>query len=82
MINDLLGELIDIHGGGRDLLYPHHENEIAQCTAARCKCGDGESGGGGSEDGGGLARYWIHNGFVRVGSDKMSKSLGNFLTIR
>ncbi|MGE5842461.1 MAG: cysteine--tRNA ligase, partial [Deltaproteobacteria bacterium] len=62
-----LGPSFDIHGGGEDLLFPHHENERAQSIAA---------------NGGQFARYWIHNGFVTVESEKMSKSLGNFLTIR
>ncbi|MGM0425784.1 MAG: cysteine--tRNA ligase [Thermodesulfobacteriota bacterium] len=67
MSNHFLGPTFDIHGGGRDLLFPHHENERAQSIAA---------------NGGSFARYWIHNGFVTVESEKMSKSLGNFLTIR
>ena len=58
---------LDIHGGGQDLIFPHHENEIAQSEAA-CACS--------------LARYWVHNGFVQVNAEKMSKSLGNFKTIR
>jgi cysteinyl-tRNA synthetase len=62
-----LGEGFDIHGGGEDLIFPHHENEIAQSEAATGKP---------------FARYWIHNGFVNLGSEKMSKSLGNTLTIR
>ena len=62
-----LGETLDIHGGGEDLIFPHHENEIAQSEGAT---------------GSPLARYWMHNGFVRVNSEKMSKSLGNFFTIR
>jgi cysteinyl-tRNA synthetase len=62
-----LGETFDIHGGGADLIFPHHENEIAQSTAAT-----------GQE----FARYWIHNGFVQINQQKMSKSLGNFFTIR
>ncbi|PKU85401.1 cysteinyl-tRNA synthetase [Dendrobium catenatum] len=62
-----LGYSFDIHGGGMDLVFPHHENEIAQSCAA-CK----ESN----------VSYWVHNGFVDVGSEKMSKSLGNFVTIR
>jgi cysteinyl-tRNA synthetase len=62
-----LGSTFDIHGGGQDLLFPHHENERAQSMAAHDKE---------------FARYWIHNGFVTVESEKMSKSLGNFLTIR
>ncbi|HET8577933.1 MAG TPA: cysteine--tRNA ligase [Methylomirabilota bacterium] len=62
-----LGEGFDIHGGGEDLIFPHHENEIAQSEAATGKP---------------FVRYWIHNGFVNLGSEKMSKSLGNTLTIR
>lgn len=61
-----LGETLDIHGGGRDLSFPHHENEIAQSEGATGKQ---------------FARYWIHNGFIQINSEKMSKSLGNFLTI-
>ncbi len=67
MSNHYLGSTFDIHGGGKDLLFPHHENERAQSIAA---------------NGGEFARYWVHNGFVTVDSEKMSKSLGNFLTIR
>lgn len=67
MSNKYLGSTFDIHGGGRDLLFPHHENERAQSMCAN----EGE-----------FAHYWIHNGFVTVESEKMSKSLGNFLTIR
>ncbi|MBS0151448.1 MAG: cysteine--tRNA ligase [Nitrospira sp.] len=62
-----LGETFDIHGGGMDLIFPHHENEIAQ------SCGS---------TGKDFARYWVHNGFVQVNQEKMSKSLGNFFTIR
>ena len=62
-----LGETFDIHGGGMDLKFPHHENEIAQACAA---------------NGGKFARYWLHNGFVNINAEKMSKSLGNFFTIR
>ena len=62
-----LGETFDIHGGGKDLVFPHHENEIAQSEGATGKP---------------FARYWIHNGFVNVDSEKMSKSLGNFFTLR
>ncbi|MBA4424238.1 MAG: cysteine--tRNA ligase, partial [Syntrophus sp. (in: bacteria)] len=62
-----LGDTFDIHGGGEDLVFPHHENEIAQSEGATGKT---------------LARYWVHNGFVRVNNEKMSKSLGNFFTIR
>ncbi|HEX8978706.1 MAG TPA: cysteine--tRNA ligase [Parasulfuritortus sp.] len=67
MGNDLLGAHFDIHGGGQDLQVPHHENEIAQSEGASgCK----------------FVNYWLHNGFVRVDNEKMSKSLGNFFTIR
>ena len=62
-----LGETFDIHGGGADLQFPHHENEIAQSEGASGKP---------------LAKLWVHNGFVRVDNEKMSKSLGNFFTIR
>ena len=62
-----LGETFDIHGGGADLQFPHHENEIAQSEGAHGRP---------------LARFWVHNGFVRVDNEKMSKSLGNFFTIR
>ncbi|MDM7457468.1 MAG: cysteine--tRNA ligase [Tepidimonas sp.] len=64
---EMLGESFDIHGGGADLQFPHHENEIAQSEGAT---------------GQPLARIWMHNGFVRVDNEKMSKSLGNFFTIR
>ena len=67
MAGALLGEALDIHGGGADLQFPHHENEIAQSEGAH---------------GGSFVRYWMHNGFVRVDNEKMSKSLGNFFTIR
>jgi cysteinyl-tRNA synthetase len=67
MGSDLLGRQFDIHGGGQDLQFPHHENEIAQSEGAHdCK----------------FVNYWLHNGFVRVDDEKMSKSLGNFFTIR
>ena len=66
MIRSHLGETIDIHGGGLDLIFPHHENEIAQ---SRCAHG-----------GAPLARYWVHNGFVDMGAEKMSKSVGNIVT--
>jgi cysteinyl-tRNA synthetase len=62
-----LGETFDIHGGGKDLVFPHHENEIAQSEAATGKP---------------FARYWLHNGFVNINNEKMSKSLGNFFTLR
>jgi cysteinyl-tRNA synthetase len=66
MIKAHLGETIDIHGGGLDLIFPHHENEIAQSRCAHA--------------GAPLARYWVHNGFVDMGAEKMSKSLGNIVT--
>ncbi len=67
MSSELLGPHFDIHGGGQDLQFPHHENEIAQSEAAHgCR----------------FVNYWMHNGFVRVDDEKMSKSLGNFFTIR
>ncbi|MDR0528522.1 MAG: cysteine--tRNA ligase [Zoogloeaceae bacterium] len=66
MSRAFLGEYFDIHGGGQDLQFPHHENEIAQSEGAY----------------GTFAKYWMHNGFVRVDNEKMSKSLGNFFTIR
>jgi cysteinyl-tRNA synthetase len=62
-----LGETFDIHGGGADLQFPHHENEIAQSEGAFAKP---------------MAKYWVHNGFVNIDNEKMSKSLGNFFTIR
>ena len=67
-----LGQHFDIHGGGQDLQFPHHENEIAQSEAAHSH--DGKSCQ--------MVNYWMHNGFVRVDDEKMSKSLGNFFTIR
>ena len=67
-----LGQHFDIHGGGQDLQFPHHENEIAQSEAAHSH--DGELCQ--------MVNYWMHNGFVRVDDEKMSKSLGNFFTIR
>jgi cysteinyl-tRNA synthetase len=63
----LLGESFDIHGGGADLQFPHHENEIAQSEGAFGKP---------------MAKYWMHNGFVNIDNEKMSKSLGNFFTVR
>ena len=67
MSSRYLGDTFDIHGGGKDLIFPHHENELAQSMAVSSKP---------------LARYWVHNGFVTIDGEKMSKSLGNFLTIR
>ena len=67
MANKYLGETIDIHSGGKDFMFPHHENEIAQS-----ECANGCT----------FARYWMHNGFINVDNEKMSKSKGNFFTIR
>lgn len=67
MSQHFLGETFDIHGGGEDLIFPHHENEIAQSEGATGKP---------------LANYWVYNGFVKVESEKMSKSLGNFFTVK
>lgn len=67
MANKYLGDTIDIHSGGQDLIFPHHENEIAQSEAATGKP---------------FANYWIHNGFINVNNEKMSKSAGNFFTVR
>jgi cysteinyl-tRNA synthetase len=67
MSSTLLGETFDIHGGGRDLIFPHHENEIAQSEGVSGKP---------------FVKYWLHNGFVNINQEKMSKSLGNFFTIR
>ena len=77
-----LGEHFDIHGGGQDLQFPHHENEIAQSEAAHSGAIKGEAAH--SHDGKPcqMVNYWMHNGFVRVDDEKMSKSLGNFFTIR
>ena len=63
-----LGEKIDIHGGGSDLIFPHHENEIVQSESFTGKKP--------------FARYWMHNGLLQLGEDKMSKSLGNLITIK
>jgi cysteinyl-tRNA synthetase len=67
MSSRFLGDTFDIHGGGKDLIFPHHENEIAQSEAAHGKL---------------FARYWMHNGFVNIDNEKMSKSLNNFLMIK
>lgn len=67
MVNKYLGETIDIHSGGQDLIFPHHENEIAQS-----ECANGKP----------FAKYWMHNGYINVDNEKMSKSKGNFFTVR
>ena len=67
MSHKYLGDTFDIHGGGQDLIFPHHENEIAQ---SKCGCG------------GDYARYWMHNGYININGEKMSKSLGNFFLLR
>ena len=68
MIREHLGDTIDIHGGGRDLIFPHHENEVAQSQCAH--------------DGKLFVRYWMHNGYINIDGEKMSKSLGNFKMVR
>lgn len=68
MSTEYLGESYDIHGGGSDLIFPHHENEVAQSTCAF--------------KGSAYANFWVHNGFLTVNGEKMSKSLGNFITVR
>ena len=80
MIEKRLGPSIDIHGEV-DLTFPHHENELAQSTAA-CGCGARASADASSDASQPFVKYWVHNGFVKVDSEKMSKSLGNFFTIR
>jgi cysteinyl-tRNA synthetase len=67
MVKQYLGDTIDIHGGGQDLVFPHHENEIAQS-----ECANGKT----------FVHYWMHNGFINVDQEKMSKSAGNFFTVR
>ena len=67
MANRYLGETIDIHSGGQDLIFPHHENEVAQS-----ECANGKP----------FANYWMHNGYININNQKMSKSLGNFFTVR
>jgi cysteinyl-tRNA synthetase len=67
MSKEYLGDTFDIHGGGQDLIFPHHQNEIAQTEALTGKK---------------MANYWMHNGFVRIDNEKMSKSLNNFFTVR
>ena len=67
MSKEYIGDTIDIHAGGEDLVFPHHENEIAQSEAANCCT---------------FARYWMHNAFLNIDNRKMSKSLGNFFTVR
>jgi cysteinyl-tRNA synthetase len=67
MVETYLGEEIDIHGGGQDLIFPHHENEIAQsCSAHKNNS---------------YAKYWIHNGYLNMEGEKMSKSIGNIVTV-
>lgn len=67
MSQKYLGDTFDIHGGGMDLKFPHHENEIAQSEGASGKP---------------FAKYWMHNGYININGTKMSKSLGNFFTVR
>ena len=76
---NLFGDTFDIHGGGADLQFPHHENEIAQSVGAHGHSCGHNHGGKAIES---HVKYWLHNGFIRVDGEKMSKSLGNFFTIR
>lgn len=79
MSENLFGDTFDIHGGGADLQFPHHENEIAQSVGAHGHtCGHNHGGKAIASH----VKYWLHNGFIRVDGEKMSKSLGNFFTIR
>ena len=77
MIRERIGTCVDIHGGGSDLIFPHHENELAQSQAAASPC-EKKLMCRGTD----FVRYWVHNGFVTINEEKMSKSLGNFFTIR
>ena len=79
MGEELFGDTFDIHGGGADLQFPHHENEIAQSCGAQGHCHTHEVNGKLIDS---HVKYWLHNGFIRVDNEKMSKSLGNFFTIR
>jgi len=82
MGDELFGQTFDIHGGGADLQFPHHENEIAQsCGAHGGLCGHDAPHAAGKRINSHV-KYWLHNGFIRVDNEKMSKSLGNFFTIR
>ncbi len=82
MGGELFGQTFDIHGGGADLQFPHHENEIAQsCGAHGGLCGHDAPHAAGKRINSHV-KYWLHNGFIRVDNEKMSKSLGNFFTIR
>ncbi len=82
MSSQLLGKHFDIHGGGQDLQFPHHENEIAQSEAAHREAVRVEAAHKHDGQSCQMVNYWMHNGFVRVDDEKMSKSLGNFFTIR
>ena len=83
MGGELFGQTFDIHGGGADLQFPHHENEIAQsCGANGGLCGHDKPVSGNLKKIDSHVKYWLHNGFIRVDNEKMSKSLGNFFTIR
>lgn len=86
MSQDLLGFPFDIHGGGQDLIFPHHENEIAQGVCAHAACAASSTGESVTIDDatttiGSVARHWLHNGFLTVDGEKMSKSRGNFLCV-
>ncbi len=83
MSENLFGDTFDIHGGGADLQFPHHENEIAQSVGASGHvCGHAHTQTHHGRDIASHVKYWLHNGFIRVDGEKMSKSLGNFFTIR
>ena len=81
MGEEMFGEVFDIHGGGADLQFPHHENEIAQSCGASGVCNHSHDNLAGKHTQSHV-KYWLHNGFIRVDNEKMSKSLGNFFTIR
>ena len=80
MAKKYLGDTFDIHGGGQDLVFPHHENEIAQSKCAYHQ--NPKEFGKSEKDYGNFANYWLHNGFIQINGDKMSKSLGNFFLLR
>ena len=83
MSENLFGDTFDIHGGGADLQFPHHENEIAQSVGASGhSCGHNHAQTHHGQSIASHVKYWLHNGFIRVDGEKMSKSLGNFFTIR
>ena len=80
MINKHLGKTIDIHCGGQDLIFPHHENEIAQGTCCHPNNNDNNTTGNGNREN--FVNYWMHNGYITMDGEKMAKSVGNFFTVR